>query len=489
MPQNTHPETVLSVESNSKYGIRFRDLITGKFSIEPNNTPPKSVESNGKRGIRFGQLITGRFTILPIETNGRSQKSKKTKRRWLSGRKPVVWGIFIALLGVIFLITALWWEEGASHALLLQLLGHIAIAFIILGIVGIAVEVKQWTEYFEERLASTISKKEFLRTLKDQELDSLLEDIFLSRFKVDRFDANSFLHFFTAKIQRFIGSSFRENVTRSMTIESADTDGFCLVRLDVGYKCRKIAGESSTIQEDVIFRIDKPDIKESPRKYEVTLKTPDDLRTEFSSPLGFPPCIDGKIVITNSDFEKLKLFNKGEMVEPEQGGNCYKFKISLEDFSDMDGLEIQQYAEYYIPAGRFNSWSMASLSKGVSTIFKYPQDEFECKVESLGMDTGNQNPVDRPGLYRLDTDSWVLPECGIAYGFFKKTKTDDGQREAKEGRAAQQKPNGNESNTRPYEPPRQEDRERDEFVLAHVKTNDGDRVAGLLVRRSPGQVV
>lgn len=490
MSQPARPELVdFPVETNGEpKGVTFWQLVTGRFKLSP-------LQSNGvkQEGLPFRNLITGKFRIVPNKPNGVASKpaAKKKPRARPGSRKPA-WGSFIMLAGLVLLVTSIVLEQefpnllesisghasSARHlpfwaAVLLQLMSHLGIATMILGAVGITVDFKHWTEYFEERLANTISQKEFLKTMEQEELNVLLGKVFRSYYKVDNFDSDSFLNFFTTKIQKYIGSSFRENVNRTMTI-GHEVDGYCPVTLDVDYKCRRIAGESSTIQKDVVFEIDKPDIKETPQVYNVTLTIPQNRREGFSSPDGFPPYKDGAIVLTKEKFSTLADNNKGEAKEPGGEGKKYSFRLSLRDFGDMDGLHIHQHAEYSIPAGKFNSWAMAYPSMGLQVVFKYP-DEYEIKVETLGMDPNNTRPPNEPpGLYTLNYDSWILPECGLAYGFFKKSQAGDPEnrdaatqkleKEAQTRKAEEQK-------RRADEAAREKTREPEAVVEAQIRTS------------------
>jgi len=395
-----------------------------------------SIESNGqpRRGTYWG-LITGKAKIklVPVAANGgaakpqdRSSQASRSRRK-----KPYTWGVVSGLIGFIFLlgtiVLELWFHpkpEQFMANLGIQLLGHIGVATLVLGIVGITVEFKNWTEYFEERLAFTIRKKEFLKTLKKEELLALLKDTFLSFYKVEIFDSDSFHEFFTTQLQDYIGKPFREQLSRIMTVDSPK-NGHCLVKVDFSYTCRTIAGEDSTIQKDVTWQIEKTDIIGDPKDYSITLKIPTNRQKSFNSPPGFPECKNGKIFLTKEDLERirkerkerLERLGKREETEDDDPEKYFCFRLSLENFSDMDGLEVEQHVEYVIPIGRFSAWGMAYPTKGVRAVFNYPEEEFDVLVESFGMDPNNKTIVRQPGLYSVTYASWLLPKCGLAYSF------------------------------------------------------------------------
>ena len=415
------------------------------FDMNDTQTTDIPIETNGKaRRVTYWGLLTGKtkINLVPVVRNGGAAKAPSRSRRASRSqrRKPLVWGFISGLIGFIFLLGAilleLWFHpkpEQFTRNLGIQLLGHIGVATLVLGIVGIAVEFKNWTEYFEERLAFTIRKKEFLKTLKKEELMALLEDVFLSYYKVENFDSDSFLDFFNTKIQDYIGSAFCENVSRTMTLVKPQTDGW-LVKVHFSYrcrKCRKVAGEDSTIQKDVTWQIAETDIVGKPKVLSVTLKIPTNRQKGFIPPQGFPACKNGKIFLTKEDLERIREERKERLKKigmPEEAvdddPNSFCFSLSLESFSDMDGLEVEQQVEYVIPIGRFAAWVLVNPAKGVRAVFNYPDDEFDLLVESFGMDPNNKNVVlpPQPGLYSVTYDSWLLPECGLAYSFMPKKR-------------------------------------------------------------------
>jgi hypothetical protein len=401
------------------------------------NSPTKS---NGQPRGTYRGLFTGKTKIklVPVAANGdpakpedRSSQASRSRRK-----KPYTWGVVSGLIGFIFLLGAivleLWFHPRPEQFLAnlgIQLLGHIGVATLVLGIVGITVEFKNWTEYFEERLAFTIRKKEFLKTLKPEELMALLKDTFLSYYKVETFDSNSFHEFFTTKLQDYIGKPFREELSRIMTVDSPDA-GHCRVKVDFSYTCRTIAGEDSKIQKDVTWQIEKTDIVGDPKDYHITLKIPTNRQKSFISPPGFPECKSGKIFFSKEDLERirnerkerLKKLGIREETEDDDPEKYFCFRLSLESFSDMDGLEIEQHVEYVIPIGRFSAWGMKYPTKGVRAVFNYPEKEFDLLVESFGMDPNNETIVPQPGLYSVTYASWLLPRSGLAYSFMPKKR-------------------------------------------------------------------
>jgi hypothetical protein len=389
------------------------------------------IQSNGRPGskrrtVSFLEFITGRFEVKIIPTTpdvaAESKPGNKSSREDRPKRsKPLTWGIISALIGFIVLLVAVSLQEvfhptRFSLTFGLHFLGHLGIASLLLGIVGITVELKNWTDYFEERLAYTIRKKEFLRTLQDKELEALLEEVFRAIYKVDNFDSDSFLNFFTTRMQDYIGGSFREKIARMITVHRS-IDDVCRVEEDLDYKCRKIDSPSSTIQASVKFSADEFDM--SNLDYKITLKPPRETQN-FELRSKFPPCEeDGSYIFNKKDLDKLRDY----VTDLSLPGKHHGFELSLKEFKDIDGLHVQVHLEYSIPTDRFFAWVMNYPSKEFEAVINFPDEEFEILVETFGMDDKDVTITKQTGAYKLKYDSWLLPENGLAYRFKKRRET------------------------------------------------------------------
>ena len=274
-------------------------------------------------------------------------------------------------------------------------------------------EFKTWTDYFEERLAYTIRKKEFLRTLQERELKALLEEVFRAIYKVDDFGPDSFLDFFTTRMQGYIGGSFRENIARMITVHPS-IDDRCSVEEHLEYKCRKIDSPSSTIQAIIKFTADEFDM--SKLNYKITLRPPRETQN-FELRSKFPPRQeDGSYIFRKMDLNRLEGYVKDLSVPEKRHG----FELSLKEFKDIDDLHVQVDFEYSIPTDRFFAWVMNYPSKEFETHINYPDEEFEILVETFGMNDDEVTITKQTGAYKLKYDSWLLPESGLAYRFIKR---------------------------------------------------------------------
>src|SRR6516225_3772973 len=82
----------------------------------------------------------------------------------------------IVVLLVVILIEEVYKPEGIPPTVALRLFEHLGVAAIVLGGVGIIIDFRHWQKYFQERLAETITGRNFLATLSKTELISLQTD-------------------------------------------------------------------------------------------------------------------------------------------------------------------------------------------------------------------------------------------------------------------------------------------------------------------------
>jgi hypothetical protein len=327
--------------------------------------------------------------------------------------KALLWGVGFISFGVVLMLIILYLEEHYHPTSLkahigLLFGGHAAIACWILGIVGIIVEFKNWRDYFEERLASTIHKKEYLRTLGQAELKAHLRDVFQAyyRDKVKNLVyEGSFLEFFNTKMQDYIAFPFREDVQGIVFVHDPTPEDCCLVTEDVSYKCRTVDAESSIIQKEIKWSTDYNDVIGELKDYSVALQLPEKLPTNFSRPQEVD--CDGKIV-----------FKKGNpKFKPCEG--AHGFELSIEEFKEVDRLQVDLHVEYQIPLNKFFAWVVNKPSRGFQAIIRYPEEYLELVTETFGMEDSNKTEKKQPGLYSLTYDSWLLPDYGLSYQFRK----------------------------------------------------------------------
>jgi hypothetical protein len=323
--------------------------------------------------------------------------------------KALLWGLGFVSLGLVLILLMVLWEDKYPPTSLwskvpIELLTHIGIASLLLGVVGIIVEFKNWRDYFEDRFISIIQKKEFLRTLDRGELLSILNSVFQSYYRVQNLVyRGSFLEYFNTKIQDYIASPFRENMVGMVTVHRP-IKGICAVEEDISYRCRKVDVEGSRIQDEAVWTTDYEDTVGAVKVCRFTLTLPDNLPRNFSAPDDLK-VEDGRII-----FDENCKYVKS--VDDGQGR-----RLLLDRFKEVDELHVNIHIEYEIPTGKFFAWVMALPARGFQAIFHYPEDVFEIGVEIFGLDPTSVRVTKQPGIYALTYDSWLLPDHGMAYQF------------------------------------------------------------------------
>lgn len=317
-------------------------------------------------------------------------------------RKILAWGVVGCLLGLLAVLVALYIEVHlhTTTSLLgkvgIEFLKHIGIALLVLGLVGIILDFRDWREYFQERLAEIVVKKSYLTTLDRSQLISLQTDTLKAFFKAEDIDRKgSFLDYFHSKIRDFIGSPYREDINNIMVLAPTDEDDGYLVKDHLSYTCRKV-GES--IQPRVRWSIAREDIHEL-RDIRFTLVIPQSLFHPDDFANQYPGIEKPRVIVEQKD-----LTCEGE---------CYEF--NLMKYKDVDGLRVSIDAEYVVRRDAFFSWSFTLPSKGLALTIQYPS-QLELAVEFFGM--GEDEDLDinpQNGLYSMRHSSWVLPDSGLAW--------------------------------------------------------------------------
>ena len=380
-----------------------------------------------------------KLSTSPSNPTGKFQRAFLWIRSFFSEKKVLAWGVVSVLIGLLLIFKATNMEQGHREPanapdIWAQFIGHLGIAFLLLGVVTIILEFRNWRAYFEDRLQNIILKKDFLRGLGTDQQKVLLKEVLLAIYKVDNLDRESFLDFFTKKIQDFIGAPFRENTTMIITLDRRDTDGALIAEVDQTYTCKKIPAEGAVLQKNIKYFVDRTDLSEDIQQYKIILRLPEETPKTFSVPDIFEPfrkdanriVLDSAILrATESDSTKAaklvkvqETFKKLVTTNPDG----YGFKLSLQPFQTLECLDVQVSVTLCLKPERFLGWEMTHLSQGLRTIIHYPKDKFEILLEDFGMDEKRLAIIDDPGRYSLNYDSWLLPTTGFAFRLMKSTK-------------------------------------------------------------------
>ncbi len=69
------------------------------------------------------------------------------------------------------------YHEVPVVSFFINLVGHIGIGFIVIGVLSILVETSHWVDYFKERLTEIVIDRKYLGNLSQDELINLQTDI------------------------------------------------------------------------------------------------------------------------------------------------------------------------------------------------------------------------------------------------------------------------------------------------------------------------
>ncbi|HWN09931.1 MAG TPA: hypothetical protein VNO50_11830 [Pyrinomonadaceae bacterium] len=321
-------------------------------------------------------------------------------------KKPNTWGLAISLTGLMAVLLTVILDErlkppGHITSITLGFFEHLGVALIILGLVGIIVDFDDWQKYFQERLAETIVKRDYLRTLDEPELLSLQTDTLKAFFQVDDIDRKgSFLEYFHTRIRDFIGSPYREDAYAIMSITHTDSRDLLQVEDSITYKCRKVG---DFIQDDIMWFNEPGEVKEV-LDFKVVVQIP---KNFFQSPefkTRYPQATEHPIVFERND-ERLEAADEG-----------IGFKLSLNDYKDIDGLKVKIYAKYIFEKNRFLVWKMTHPSNRLMMTFTYPAD-LDFSIESFGIASNDLEQESKDGFHSLKYDSWLLPDNGFIFQF------------------------------------------------------------------------
>jgi hypothetical protein len=326
--------------------------------------------------------------------------------QWLRSFKQFLrLGVTAIILGALLILLSLYLTEvrhPTGHFALVGIafLSHLGIALLVLGIIGIMIDLPDWQLYFQERIKATIIEKDFLNSLSQPELMSLTTNSLKSYFKVEDLDEKeSFLEYFQAKILGFIASPYREDTHGIIHLEYSSRADVFLVQDHTSYKCRKVG---KYIQPEVSWYVEPDEIDGELEGFEVILRLPENffLSPEFT--VKYPDFLLNTLTIRKGD---------DRLLEAQDG---LGYSLPLNDFREIDGLSVAVNVKYRAKSAKFLYWYMVYPSKGLLFTLHYPRELTLWRLV-FGLNRNTTQEDSLPGLYSLRSDSWLLPNDGVAY--------------------------------------------------------------------------
>ena len=209
------------------------------------------------------------------------------------------WGLALVFLGLFLEETnkpAPGEHLEAWKVIGLKLINHLGIAAISIGFVGLILEVRDWQNYFQEQLASTILKRDYIDTLERTELLDLQKKTWKAYYKNANIDREGgFLEYFDRKRHQFIGSPYREGADMEMVLRnSPGRPDLFDVNETISYRCRKMGQE---IQNEVKWGSVLDYEVEKIKSFRITVRLPVGLAPTPELLAKFPDLCDSVIVV------------------------------------------------------------------------------------------------------------------------------------------------------------------------------------------------
>jgi hypothetical protein len=288
------------------------------------------------------------------------------------------------------------------NEIFIQLLSHLGIGAIAIGIISIILEMEHWTEYFEDRLSKIVMKKSYLKSLNNNELISLEKDLLKVHFN-DNEDIDikeSFLSYYQKNIKKFIGMPYRKNVVMHLIItESKYIDPNTSIELELfkiseimTYQCKK---NGEFLQDNICYF---PDNFEhfSTENYFVKIQ--------------HPSLSKHKKANNNHEIE----FKYDELVNVNFiNDNIKGFNLDIKEYT-VDELQVMVKADYTIKKDRFIGWRMSHPTLDLTIMVDYPIEYIISKEFYFSEDNSftydNDNKI---GRFMLKNSEWLLPDEGL----------------------------------------------------------------------------
>ncbi len=340
--------------------------------------------------------------ILGAQIGGRREPPNHDKLE--RGATPRLYATGFALVGVLLIVATFYLDEHYHpnpKALLgwglLKLIDETGIALILLGLVVIVLEFRDWKEYFQDQIANTIVKKEYLRTLGNEALISLQTDTLKAFFKIDDIDRkDGFLQFFHSRIHGYIGSPYREDARDLVSIKHLPGNPDRVeIEEALSYRCRKVGGR---IQDDVKWE-DSAETEIKLLDYSVELREPASASNQFR---------EKREVFNNNTASSHRFVPRGD-----QG-----FRLLLRDYDGVDGLYVKVHVHYTMPVSWPMVWTMSHPTKGATANINHP-DDLRLLPNFFGMKESEVSQEHQPGVYQAGYDSWLLPDTGFCFQLIK----------------------------------------------------------------------
>ncbi len=99
---------------------------------------------------------------------------------------------------------------------------------------------------------------------------------------------------------------------------------------------------------------------------------------------------------------------------PAYKGPGIGFALPLSDYEGVDDLHVKTHISYTMPTNMPFTWTMSHPTKGITGFIVYPKDQ-ELIANLFIVNEDQMNMEDKPGVFTLEHDSWLVPDTGFAF--------------------------------------------------------------------------
>jgi hypothetical protein len=352
-----------------------------------------------------------------------------------------------------------WWK-----ALELKLTGEGSLAFLSIGAIALLLELPHLSKYFQTKVANTIRGKEYLKTLKNLELETLQADALKALWELEDIGGEDGLYNYAkTKVTACIAQPYRENILGLIEIklspEAAACDAYA-VEETISYTCRAVRKREHNevknhIQKGISWTTEKGEIRKLER-FRIRLEVPAEIFEDADFKKAHPTIRRAVEVFDKDDPPKAvetmgrKIVHaiwlpniKGNSEETSQPSELKKYEngdgysLSLAAYEDVDKLDVKFYVKYLAPIGRSFTWQMTHPSRNITGLVTFPP-ELSFHLETFGVSLDHlrkdRDPaLDSPQPFRYS--SWLLPDSGFVFHFFRPHKNEVAGKEPLEAHA------------------------------------------------------
>lgn len=314
-----------------------------------------------------------------------------------------MWAIMSILSGVLLILLSVLLRPDPKIAetsgywmnLLSSLLEVFGTAFLVVGVMNILIEAKDWREYFASRLQEIVINQSYIDSLEGAKLRSMQLSIAKSLYKTSALDGEEcFYNYLQTKLEKFVPEPFREDVICDIHYEPV-SEGLWRVRDKLSYICRR---GGTQIQSHIRWQPSEGEFQ-SVRFLKIEVRPP------FFVQGGEESC------------ETLYEKSGGDLTSEAMSGAS----VDLAKFVHVDRLKVLITAEYDVDVERFQTWTMAHPTRNFSINIRYPESCI-LQAEPMVLDLALLD-VDKEdkGFARIKYDSWMLPTSGLVWRVAKQT--------------------------------------------------------------------